>query len=165
VSIFSRKPRLAPANVVSDWIESGVWRTWDPPRNFIRGESQRQAAIRQLCGMTGMPRHQGYLRAVCVDLTREPGNQYDRNAIAALVDGRLVGYLGREFAAQLAPLFDKHRIPSARVCGVIRGGTPTAPSLGVHVWLDRRPCDGPGIAHADSVHVVAWPPFDGEGAD
>lgn len=165
MSIFSRKHRLAPANVVSDWIESGVWRTWDPPRNFIRGESQRQAAIRQLCGMTGMPRHQGYLRAVCVDLTREPGNQYDRNAIAALVDGRLVGYLGREFAAQLAPLFDKHRIPSARVCGVIRGGTPTAPSLGVHVWLDRRPCDGPGITHADSVHVVAWPPFDGEGAD
>jgi hypothetical protein len=45
-----------------------------------------------------MPRHQGYLRAVCVELIREPANQYDRKAIAAHVDGQLVGYLADEKA-------------------------------------------------------------------
>jgi hypothetical protein len=165
VSIFSRKPRLVAANVADDWVDSRAWVGWDPPRNMIRGESHYQPAIRRLCGMSGMPRRQGYLRAVCIDLVREPANKYDSNALAARVENLVVGYLGREFAAQLAPVLDKHKIRSVRVCGVIRGGTPTAPSLGVHIWLDRRPCEGPGLIHADSVHVVAWPPFDGEGAD
>lgn len=163
MSLFSRKPQLASANVDADWMVNRGWVEWDPPRNIIRGESHYQAAIRRLCGMTGMPRYQGYLCPVCVDLVREPGNAYDRNALAAKVGGELVGYLGREFAAQLAPALDKHRIQVARVCGVIRGGTPEAPTLGVHVWLDRRPCEGPALIHADATHVVAWPPFDGEG--
>jgi hypothetical protein len=45
--------------------------------------------------MTGMPRAQGFVTPVCVDLAREPTNTYDSNAIAALVDGKLVGYLSR----------------------------------------------------------------------
>lgn len=111
----------------------------------------------------GKPRENGYLRAVCVDLIREPANEYDRNAIAANIDTLHVGYLRREIAAQLAPVLDKHKIPSVRICGVIRGGSIDAPSLGVHVWLDQRPMPGPSILNADGAHVVTWPPFDHEG--
>jgi HIRAN domain len=165
LGLFSRKAKLSEANVSEDWIATRVWADWRPPHNIVAGESQYQAALRKACGMTGMPRRQGYLRAVCVDLTREPSNQYDRNAIAATVDGELVGYLRRHIAAQVAPALDKHKIRTVQVCGVIRGGSRKGDMLGCHLWIDRRPVEGPALSMADQTHVVSWPPFDGEGED
>ena len=165
MGLFSRKPGLASANVPQGWTEQREWLAWDPPRNLIRGESHYQKALRTACGMTGMPRHQGYLKPVSIDLIREPHNEYDRNAFAAFIANEKVGYLAREIAAQLAPALDKYKISTVRVCGVIRGGSSNAPSLGIHVWLDRRPVAGHALLQADSSHIVPWPPFDGEGQE
>ena len=42
-----------------------------------------------------------------VELTREPGNQYDGNAIAVIgPDHRKLGYIKREISAEFAPLMD-----------------------------------------------------------
>lgn len=41
-----------------------------------------------------------------VTIEREPSNQYDPNAIKVLVDGRQIGYIGKDFSGILAPMMD-----------------------------------------------------------
>lgn len=40
-------------------------------------------------------------------LIREPDNRYDRNAVAVWCNGKKIGHLSRELAADIAPLMDK----------------------------------------------------------
>lgn len=40
-------------------------------------------------------------------LIREPGNQYDRNAVAVWCNGKKIGHLSKELASDIAPLMDK----------------------------------------------------------
>lgn len=110
------------------------WSTWPCPRNIIAGEASYQAALQQLIGP---PRDVGYLVPVTVTLVREPANRYDRNAVRGDVNGVTVGYLRRQIAAQMADALDQVVCPSFSVCGLIRGGSLTAPNLGCHIWLDR----------------------------
>lgn len=78
---------------------------------------------------------------VCLDLKREPDNQYDSNAIAVLDPfGRQLGYLSREVAAQLAPDLDGG-VRFDVVVAAITGGGLTQ-NYGVNVGLARAPdCD------------------------
>src|SRR6476620_4820992 len=99
MGLFRRKWELSPPNVAADWMTNDEWLTWEAPRNFVAGESHYLTALRSL---TGKPTSDGYLRPVEVCLTREPDNQYDRNAWRAEVDGQLIGYMRREIAAQLS---------------------------------------------------------------
>jgi hypothetical protein len=158
---WRRRVELAPVNVPDDWATGDAWRAWPSPRNWVRGESHHRKELRQLCG--GEPRGTGYLMPVEVDLIREPRNPYDRNAIRVEVDGWHVGYIGREIAMQLAPVFDSGRLSEVRVCGVLRGGAKTAPDLGVHIWLDKRLSPGFEASFADTVGAVPWPPSPHEG--
>jgi hypothetical protein len=41
---------LPPANVPEDWITSGEWMTWEPPRNVIAGEASYVDALEALAG-------------------------------------------------------------------------------------------------------------------
>lgn len=41
-----------------------------------------------------------------VTIEREPSNKYDPNAIKVLVDGRQIGYIGKDFSSILAPMMD-----------------------------------------------------------
>lgn len=159
--LFRRRGELEPPNVRSDWAASEDWRSWEAPRNFIAGESHHLEELRALCGE---PRDGGYLVPVEVAFVREKSNRFDPNAFRAEVNGRLVGYLPRHIAAQLAKPLDKGRCKSFSVCGVMRGGSVKAPNIGVHVWLARRPSPGPLLSHADEAGAVKWPPSGSEGA-
>lgn len=155
------KWELAPANVPVDWAHDGGWRDWEPPSNFVVGESHYKEALTELAGP---PRENGYLQPVAVALVRDPANPYDGNAFRAEVEGHQVGHLARDLAAQLAPPLDVCGCARFEVCGVLRGGSHRTPNIGVHVWLDRRLCPGPEIIQRDSARrVEAWPPYDDEG--
>lgn len=157
-----RSPRLvaSDANVSDGWHEGGGWLRWEPPRNVVV-EGHYQEALSELCG--GLCK-EGFLVPVPVDLTREPANPYDSNAVAARAGraGAQVGYLRREVAAQIGPALDQLGLRSWTVCGVIRGGRPRAQHLGVHLWLGRRVTPGPSVEFDPGPWEIPWPPTDGE---
>lgn len=156
----SAPAELAPANVDVEWDSAGHWRSWEAPGNFVVGESHYAEA---LTALAGPPCAAGYLIPVTVSIVREPQNAYDRNAFRAEVGGRQVGYLPRHIAAQLAAPLDSVGCPSFTICGILRGGSETAPSIGVHIWLDRRLSPGPEIIQRDEAGRVSWPPHNDEG--
>lgn len=53
-----------------------------------------------------------------VTLVREPENAYDANAIKVLADGKQIGYIGKEFAAIIAPQMDEYEEFEAKVKGI-----------------------------------------------
>lgn len=69
-----------------------------------------------------------------VTLLREPDNQYDRNAVQAMIDGGAVGYLARVDAAAIAPELDQGRSYSACV-HELTGGMPDYPSFGCRICI------------------------------
>jgi hypothetical protein len=151
---------LAPSSaIVPAWSADGAWRaTWEAPRNWIRGESHHVAACTAIAGPM---REQGYLIPVDVVLEPEPKNTYDANAILALVGGVVVGRLAREIAAQVSPAMSSANVRRLVVPGVVRGGSPKYPSLGVHIWIDRGEAQ---VTLLDNTGAVAWPPHRSEGA-
>ncbi len=68
-----------------------------------------------------------------ITLRAEPTNPYDRNAVAVLVDGEVVGYLARDLAPRWQPAVLAAESEGFVVTGVaeVFGGTPDKPSLGV----------------------------------
>lgn len=69
----------------------------------IVGELNYQAALIDLCGPYT---DEGRRTRVSATLIREPGNKHDSNAIRVEVQGRTVGYIDRQQAAQWAPRMD-----------------------------------------------------------
>jgi len=132
---WSRRARATSASSIpADWIERELWAEWEAPRNYVAGEQSYLVTLSELAGPTC---ESGYCLATAVTFAREPRNQYDPQALRAEVRGRQVGYLRRHLAAQFAPVLDDAAVSAFDVCGLIRGGSTRAPSLGVHVWLDR----------------------------
>ena len=100
----------------------------------IVGEASYQPHIIQISR-----RHRGHFGIL---LRPEPSNRYDRNAVAVLVDGGVVGYLPRELAARWQPAILAAESEGFAVTGTARiyGGTPEKPHLGVFggaVWPGR----------------------------
>lgn len=157
---------VSDANVLDDWGDSQEWRLWDPPLNIVRGESFRQKNLQQIAGK---PRANGYLVPVRVTLVREPYNEHDSNAVRVEIEGLHIGYIAKEFARILSQIMDTTKILSYNIAGVIRGGSFTAPTLGVHIWLDRRLSRGPVITKNElisgmlSSYKSPWPPYENEG--
>lgn len=70
----------------------------------VKGESYNEPSFISICG----PRStDGYDLAVTAQLRAEPTNVYDRNAVQVLVNGRLVGHLSRDDAAEWSPILLK----------------------------------------------------------
>ena len=153
---------MAPANVVPTWADRATFSAWEAPCSWVCAEPRYQPALRALAGP---PRDGGYLVPVEVTFVREPGNPRHPNALYAKVRGRLVGYLVPEIAEMIAPSLDGHGVSSYTCCGVIRGRSYTATSLGVEVWLARRPCAGLELAVDERLEgaPVSWPPWETEG--
>jgi hypothetical protein len=163
LSVFRRSaipaPGLAPATAFAGW-DDGAWRAWEAPLNAIRGEQSYQAAVRRFAGKR---RKNGWLVPVCVDLTREPQNRFDRNAVKASIAGTCVGYLARDLAATVAPQMQRQRIAQMSVCGIVRGGQKASSgNLGVHIWPHRRLSAGVWIPTLVDLEV-SWPPYASEG--
>lgn len=108
----------------------------------VVGEANYQAELWSLCGgsLGDRIRH-----AVVAVLIPEPGNPYDSNAISVRIEGRLIGYLSRQIAAQYIP--GLHRLMSRTGChvalhGVIVGGGYYDDGPGrLGVWLSHNPAD------------------------
>ncbi len=101
----------------------------------VVGESFYQESLRRLAG----PTEERVRVAVTATLLAELDNQYDPNAISIWVDGSKVGHLSREDAAMFRPgLLDLQRQFGTRIAlrGVIVGGGPDRPSLGVFLRCD-----------------------------
>jgi hypothetical protein len=64
----------------------------------------------------------------------------------------------------MGPQLDEARLTAFGVAGVFRGGATRAPSVGLHLWLDRRTTPGPEITTKglDTLFGVPWPPGDRE---
>ena len=76
---------------------------------------------------------------ITIELQRESGNQYDRNAvqIVAAVKGKgsaVMGYIGRELAAVIAPLLDKGKAVKAAF-EEITGGHEYGLNYGLNVAI------------------------------
>lgn len=152
-------PRRKPQeDLAGDWIAAAAWRRWEAPRNYVAGEASYAAGLRAL---TGPVCRGGYCRAVVVEFVREPGNQYDPNALRAVVESHHIGYLRRHLAARIAPALDGSRLSAFEVPGILRGGSSSAPNVGCHVWLGR--CVSPSgmqidLPRSDPEWEVPWPP-------
>jgi hypothetical protein len=70
----------------------------------VLGESHYQEALEAIAG--GKWEDPSDME-VTAYLIREPDNAYDRNAIAVYIRGRIVGYIGRDDAAEYAPILDE----------------------------------------------------------
>jgi hypothetical protein len=157
------RPEPPPSAVPAGWIEQRLWTDWEAPRNYVAGE---QSYLTALSKVAGPPCEDGYCALTTVTFVREPQNRYDTSAFRAEVDGHHVGYLRAHIAEQLAPAFDGASMRTFEVCALIRGGSNTAPNLGVHVWLNRTLT--PGLALSvppeaeDTEWMVPWPPRDVE---
>lgn len=118
------------ANTEYDWIESKAWLTWTEPENLVVGESYRQKDLRRL---SGAPEDIVTLKPVAVSFQRDPQNEFDKNAVKAVVNGVHVGFLSKETSAIVGPAMDQRRINEMEFAGVISGSD----NLGVHVWPNR----------------------------
>lgn len=92
----------------------------------VVGEGHYQAALISIAGpKTKQGLNEGLDDLpVMIELKREPTNPYDRNAVQCLIEGKLVGYIGREEAPLLQDMLrqrEKHGL-KAEVPGYIIGG-------------------------------------------
>ena len=98
----------------------------DPFSFDIVGEAPRQPALWNLVSGFARIDGGGYEVEVLATLVREPWNPHDSNAIAVKIDRRLVGYIPRDEAADLAPQLDRLGGNGNPIVarGVIVGGFP-----------------------------------------
>lgn len=106
----------------------------------VKGESHYQAALEAICG----PRKEaGEERTVDAQLILDDRNPHDSQAVRVEIDGRLVGYLGRDAArAYRKALRDSGHPRAVATCKAqIRGGWRRTSGRGERlgsygVWLD-----------------------------
>lgn len=97
------------------------WREGSYPMDAV-GESHYQRELAQICG--GHSRH-GHEIEADAHLTREPNNQFDKNAVAVSIQGHVVAYLPREQAARIASQMIEDGLKSATCAAKIVGGWRT----------------------------------------
>lgn len=115
--VFGRMRPQPPA-------EKGPPQRFDGPGEFrieAVGESHYQDVLERIVGGRGEDSAEHTCTAI---LSPEPNNQYDKNAVAVLVEGEKVGNLNRANAARFGGMLEKrglHHGP-VEVRAVIRGG-------------------------------------------
>lgn len=106
-----RKPRRIDAHLHGDGSYSFQ----------IVGEKSYQSALQAICGP---PTRGGYEIEATATLILEDDNPYDDQAVAVMIDGRLVGHLSRAFAREYRARLAETGHPYA-LCtcpALIRGG-------------------------------------------
>ena len=116
------------------------WRPGSYPTDIV-GESNYQDALLNIAGGHNRAGHEIECQA---ELRPEPNNPYDSNAVAVFIDGRKVGYLGRDVAADYLTRLAETGAAGATVrCNAkIVGGWRTnqhdSGHFGVRLGLPRR---------------------------
>ena len=108
----------------------------------VAGEARYQDALLALTG--GRRRYSGVSLDVIAHLVPEPGNPVDPGAIAVLIAGHKVGYLGRDDAHRFRQAVDDaiERFGEATCVATIRGGWGGPGDVGlfgVKLWLASPP--------------------------
>jgi hypothetical protein len=120
--------------------------------DIVKGERHAIDAIREVFDwLEGM-------KAARFTLLREPGNEYDPNAIRVITDGRPVGYIAREVAEELAPVMDSASVRTFDVPGVFVGYSRGS-QIEIYLWLDRPLTDAPklDVAHLSESYFPIGP--------
>jgi rubrerythrin len=108
---------------------------------YVVGESYRQDTLWRLVGGV---RRETVRHPIVAELRPDPDNEHDRNAIAVLIGGQVVGYLSRQDAALYKPGIERLTAARGRVelHGWICGGGQRPDGFGqLGVFLDHDPAD------------------------
>lgn len=156
---------LTKPNTSMNPVDRSEWLLWGEPVNVVVGENHYQDTFIELLGDR---RDEGYLKLVPVTFVREPGNEYDPNALRAQLGEYLVGYLRREQADVAAAALDGAGVTEFTVAGLVRGGDSGygPDEFSVQIWPKRLMSKGPVINVDPAVDKWAkalWPPFAKEG--
>ncbi|HWA54732.1 MAG TPA: HIRAN domain-containing protein [Solirubrobacterales bacterium] len=129
--LFNTEPRRLPQTETFE----GSARITHEERIDVVGESNYQDAIREACG-AGF--NEDVLYECMAELIPEPSNPYDSNAVRVDIQGRCVGYLSREDAAELGQAISEgiQRQGNGMCRAVIAGRKDgDTPNLGVFLHL------------------------------
>ena len=114
-------------------------------RFLARDAPELAAAGVRISGVAGAAQHHADVLAGDdvapgrpLELRRDPGNQYDANAIAVLAGGVQVGWVPRELAEEIAPAIDRGEPYSALVLREQRA-SPRDPRTGLTMLLAAAP--------------------------
>ena len=173
MALFKRKPQpLTVAYAETANTDLDTWPDTNPrrmpaPHNIVTDEEHYQDPIRaHVKAHHQWPRWYqrgtGHLIPVAVTFTRDPDNP---NTWKATINGEQIGWLAPDIAAAATPAMDTAGCGTFTIGGLIRGGSGRAPTLGVHVWPDRRMTSGPDIRNIPTTYQPPWPPWLNEGRD
>lgn len=98
-----------------------VWRSGSYPMEVV-GESNYQSVLLDICGRYNREGHNLEIEA---EISREPTNPYDANAVVVQLGGRKVGYLGKEQAQRVSAQMMDEGIDCARCQSKVVGGWRT----------------------------------------
>jgi hypothetical protein len=116
MGLFSRKPTAPAPEGNGDAPVTATFARGDDLEVEVAGITHHWDAARALAGKR--PREEDEIereKSVKVRLVREPGNQYDSNAIAVWSDKHgHVGYVPKEIAADFGPVIDELRVLGAK---------------------------------------------------
>ena len=114
---------LAGPNL-AECTEVNLGKEWGQPTGQIVGESHYQDNLRQIAG----PKTKDEKLFSCkAFLVRDPGNKYDENAVAVMINGLQVGHLSRPDAKAVRAAFDEM---------AARKEVPVCPARIVGGWKD-----------------------------
>lgn len=114
----------------------------------VVGESYRQDV---LASIAGPKEPEGKSMQVGATLRCEPSNQYDDCAVRVEVMGQLVGYIQREFAAELSPAMQRGCRGVIEARGLIVGGWRDGRSeghYGIRAWVRTSEVERIGLSMA-----------------
>lgn len=119
-------------------------RSWDGRVvgvSFVDPDNVKRARLRQICEERGLvnPGEFDPVENVAVVLIRNPGNEFDSNAVQvhvpALGDNAMLGHLPRSIAVELAPLMDAGGRFQAALTGIfVADVAPNNYGIAVAVW-------------------------------
>lgn len=134
------RPEVAPVpDTPADWIQTGVWTSWEPPLRAVAGEAHYRDILDARIGQDA-----DGLVPVAVDLVRDPGNDDDTNVVGIEFDHDLVGYVRKDLAAVIAGTLDDAACPRLRVPAVIYADADND-ARHIWLWLRRRLSEGPPL--------------------
>lgn len=120
--VISPAPAYSPERAVADPQAKRVsWRAGSFPMEVV-GESNYQAAFSKICGKHS---REGHELEVDAELTLEPANAYDPDAVLVTVGGQKVGYVGRDQNKRVGAAIRDAGVWSVRCGAQIRGGWRT----------------------------------------
>lgn len=141
------------ANTPSNWSSQRAWFNWERPEGLVVGESFHQ---NELLRATGCPDRIACVSPVNVVFKRDPKNEHDPNALMAVANKKVCGFLPKELAATVAPIMDREGKSEIVFAGIFTGIPGTKYGLRLEVWPNRPITDGFRICDSWDERPATW---------